>query len=250
MIKADELDVAHEPAAHDPLRKGAAVVTRAGQHERDVPPVRAHTGERLEKARMVLVRPEVSRIKEKPLARQRARAEPLRIDTMRDHTNLLGRHSEMAHERVGAEAAHRHDDPGGVRRPRVHPTTVKAIGTRKELRMDVVLNVGDADGGWKARGERDHANERKVKRADSVHEHLAEDGARARDRASHRESPTRQTPAARIGRDHARGQLSRGVWRDAGQERDVRARPPPREAAAQVPGVTLRARARRSAGPV
>ena len=69
------------------------------QHEPQLRPLRAHERERLEQARVVLVRPRVGGVEKERLPLAAVRAEALVVDPVRDHAHAVGLDAEPLHER-------------------------------------------------------------------------------------------------------------------------------------------------------
>ena len=99
--------------------------------------------ERLEEARVVLVRPAACRVEQKPLARLVSRPKDLVVDSEVDRPHPLLREPEPLDERPCGVLGDGQDETASSSRPAVDPAPVGALGAREEVGEKLVLDVED-----------------------------------------------------------------------------------------------------------
>ena len=171
--------------------------------------------ERLEEARVVLVRPCAGGVEQEAFARPLARLEQLVVEPQVDRADLLLGDFQALDDRgrgVPRDRDHALALAGGTR---VHDPPIGPLGAREELGQELVLHVEDRRRRGRARGARDHDGQREVDGVEAVEP--------PRDPAAGEPAPRHRSHASRsrAGRPvlaHDLGREAVDVVGDRGQE--------------------------------
>src|SRR5262249_8615859 len=137
-VEVDELLARDVPQGAHAWRRRTLV---RGEDELEVRMATAQDGERLEEARVVLVRPGPSGIDEEPLAGDLGRPEHLVVDPEVDRPHAILGDVEAIDDCASSVLRDRDHEGATANRPPVRPAPVCELRAREEVRKELVLEV-------------------------------------------------------------------------------------------------------------